>query len=216
MIWSNGLDNSIAIAMSKFFDLFPTGLKNLVIAFSSFGDKGVFFICVGILLLFFVKTRKLGLVLLLSTCFTLFVNDLILKNIFDRARPFEDLELVKNLVAVQNNNGVVYGIVPTSSSFPSGHTFTSFAAFGGITSFYIFDKENKKDHLAPMIFFGLFAFAMGFARILLSHHYFTDVLCGAIIGFGLGLTSYIIIKYFYKLIDLIKEKINSKKEVKGE
>lgn len=47
---------------------------------------------------------------------------------------------------------------------------------------------------------------MGCSRILLSHHYFTDVLCGAILGILFGLTSYLIIKYLYKLGDLINNK----------
>lgn len=211
VIWSNPLDNAIAIAFSNFFESLNRVFKNIFISISAFGDNGIFYILVGILLLFFIRSRKLGFTLLIAALSTLIFNDLIFKNIFDRARPFEDPELVTQLISVVNNGGVVYGIVPSSSSFPSGHTFTAFYVLGGVISLYWFDKENRKDYLAPLIFFSVFAFLMGCSRILLSHHYFTDVLCGAALGVGFGLTTYIAIKYLYKLGYLIKEKYNNKK-----
>lgn len=206
IIWSNPLDNAIAIAFSNFFDSLSRVFKNIFISISAFGDNGIFYILVGILLLFFIKSRKLGFTLLIASLSTLIFNDLIFKNIFDRARPFQDPELLTQLTAVMNNNGLVYGIVPSSSSFPSGHTFTAFFVLGGVISLYIFDKENRKTYLPQLIFFSIFAFLMGCSRILLSHHYFTDVLCGAILGTLFGLTSYLIIKYLYKLGDLINNK----------
>lgn len=214
MIWSNSFDNAIAISASKTFEALPDVLKEIVISFSTFGDNGIFYILVGILLLFFIKTRKLGLTLLLACVFTLLINDLILKNVFDRARPFQDPSLVKDLISIQNNNGVPYGIIPTSNSFPSGHSFTSFFIVGGIISLYIFDKENRKDYLAPLIYFSIFALFMGACRILLSHHYCTDVIVGALIGFAFGLLTYIILKYLYILFFIVKNKIQNK--TKGE
>lgn len=214
IIWSNPLDNAIAIAFSNFFESLNRVFKNIFISISAFGDNGIFYILVGILLLFFIKSRKLGFTLLIASLSTLIFNDLIFKNIFDRARPFQDPELLTQLTAVMNNNGVVYGIVPSSSSFPSGHTFTAFFTFGGVLSLYLFDKENRKTYLAPLIFFGIFAFLMGNSRILLSHHYFTDVLCGGLLGITFGLSSYIIIKYLYKLGEIIKIK-RFKKEQKN-
>lgn len=212
MIWSNSFDNSISIALSKLFENLPHTLKNVFISISAFGDNGIFYVLVGILLIFFLKTRKVGYTLIIAALLTLLVNDLILKNIFDRTRPFQDPDLVVNLISVQNNNGVVYGIVPSSSSFPSGHTFTAFAAFTGILSLYIFDKEERKTYLLPMIFFGVLAILMGFSRVLLSHHYFTDVLAGALIGSLFGFSSFFIIKYVTKLVQFIIGKIKAKKE----
>lgn len=211
-IWSNPLDNSIAIAMSQLFDSMGRVFKNIFISISAFGDNGIFYVIVGILLVLFARTRKIGFALLFSALITLLFNDLIFKNIFDRTRPFNDPELLKNLVSVTNNGGVVYGIVPSSSSFPSGHTFNAFAAFSGLLSLYIFDKENRKHYLGSVIFFGVFAVLMGFSRILLSHHYFTDVLAGALIGLILGFSIYWIIKYFYKGCGFIKGKFKKNQE----
>ena len=86
-IWSNSFDNSIEIALSKLFDSMPHALKNFFIGFSSFGDLGLFLILVAILFLFSKKTRKIGIVFAISLVFSLVINDVILKNIFSRARP---------------------------------------------------------------------------------------------------------------------------------
>ena len=55
---------------------------------------------------------------------------------------------------------------------------------------------------------------MGACRILLSHHYCTDVIAGALIGFAFGLLTYIILKYLYILFFKVKDKIQAR--TKGE
>lgn len=210
-IWSNGFDNSIAIWFSSLFDKMPGFLQDALIAFSSLGDMGIFFILIGIIFLFMKKTRKIGIICLISVLLALVVNDLIFKNIFDRARPFEDPNLVTKLDAVVNHGGIVYGIEPSSSSFPSGHTFMSFAAFGGILFQYIFTKEERKFYLPFVIFFGIFATIMGLSRVLLSHHYMSDVIAGALLGTTFGIGGYYLVKYTPTWIIIIKNKINTKK-----
>ncbi|MBO8427438.1 MAG: phosphatase PAP2 family protein [Firmicutes bacterium] len=213
-IWSNPFDNAIEIAFSKFFDILPDFFKEFIIAFTNLGDKGIFFIVLGIFLLFMKKTRKLGFICLIGVILTLVINDLILKNIFDRARPFEDPNLVGSLVSITNNGGEVPGIKPDSNSFPSGHTFTSFTVIGGVSFMYIFNKEERKFYLPVMIFFIIFGILMAFSRVLVSHHYFTDVLAGAILGYGFGISSYYIVTYSPKLYYLVKEKYFSKNKEK--
>lgn len=206
-IWSNPFDNAIAIAYSSAFDSMPSAIKDIFIAISGFGDKGVFFIIVGILLLFFAKTRKIGLTCLIAAFLTLIFNDLIFKNIFDRARPFQDPNLVTQLQAVVNNSGLPYGIIPDSTSFPSGHSFTAFAAIGGLASLLVFDKDERKSYIAPLILFSIVGIIIASSRILLSHHYFTDVLAGCSLGLLFGFTTYFIIKYGDKLLKFIKTKL---------
>jgi undecaprenyl-diphosphatase len=62
--------------------------------------------------------------------------------------------------------------VPTTSSFPSGHTSTSFACA------YVISR------LAPRLTVYVFALAtlIGFSRIYVGVHYPLDVLAGAILG----------------------------------
>lgn len=180
--------------------------------FSALNEMGFFIILVGIILIFIKKTRKFGIMCIVSLLITALLNDVIIKNICSRARPYEDLELLKNLVSIQNNGGQVYGVIPTSSSFPSGHTATAFSVFGCSLFLYIFTKEDKKLYLRFMIFFLVFSILMGLSRILLSHHYTTDVLAGTLVGIIGGIISYYIVIHSTKLIDKLKIKYSKKKE----
>ncbi len=211
-IWSNPFDNAIEIAFSNFFDILPSKIKEGIAIFSALGNLGIFLLIAGILLLLFKQTRKIGFICLLSVFSTLIFNDLIFKNIFDRARPFQDPNLVNQLQSIVNNNGEVYGLKPDSPSFPSGHTFQSFAAFGAILFYYFKDKENKKSYIPSLVFFGIYAFLMGISRVLLSHHYFTDVLAGAILGGLSGILVYYVIEYtpvlYNKLMSKFKKNEN--------
>lgn len=211
-VWSNGFDNSIEIAFSSFFDSLPSVLKKGIAMFSALNEMGFFIILVGIILIFIKKTRKFGIMCIVSLLVTALLNDVIIKNICSRARPYEDLELLKNLVSIQNNGGQVYGVIPTSSSFPSGHTATAFSVFGCSLFLYIFTKEEKKLYLRFMIFFLVFSILMGLSRILLSHHYTTDVLAGTLVGTIGGIASYYIVIYSTKLIDKLKIKYYKNKE----
>ena len=213
-IWSNGFDNSIAIWFSQLFENMPHFLKDIFIAFSSLGDYGIFFILVGICFLFYKKTRKIGIYCFVGIILALLFNDVIFKNIFDRARPFEDPNLLPQLISITNHNGIVYGIAPSSSSFPSGHTFECFAVASLITIEYIFNKEERKFYLPFMIFFIVFAVIMGLTRVLLSHHYMSDVIAGMGLGIVIGILGYYLVKYTPTLYNLIKNKIKEKKENK--
>jgi undecaprenyl-diphosphatase len=68
---------------------------------------------------------------------------------------------------------------PDQFSFPSGHTITAFAMASSLGSFY--------PALAAALVFCAVSIAL--SRILLGMHFLTDVLAGAAIGTGLGLTA---------------------------
>ena len=213
-IWSNGFDNSIAIWASELFNNMPSVFKSIVISISSFGDYGIFYICLAILFLCFKKTRKLAVYLIVGLLLALIFNDMIFKNIFDRARPFQDPDLVTQLASVrylEDGSYVLYGIQPSSSSFPSGHTFIAFTVATLVTTEYIFNKEERKFYLPFMVFFIVLAVLMGFTRVLLSHHYMTDVIAGMLLGVALGIGGYFLIKYTPSWYRWVKSKIDSKK-----
>lgn len=209
-VWSNPLDNTIEIAFSNFFDLLPKFLKNLISIFSSFGDYAIFFIFLAIIFLLFKDTRKYGFYLIILLIVNLLLNDLILKNIFQRTRPYNDENLVKDLISIQNNNGVIYGIVPSSTSFPSGHTSTAFSFLSVLVCDYIFKKDDRKKSKKLIIFASIYAPLMGLSRILLSHHYFTDVLAGLLLGIIYGIITYFIYKLILLLLNKYKNKNNDK------
>ena len=207
-IWSNPFDNSIAAAFSRFFTKLPPLIQEAIMAFSALGNLGIFIILVGILLLIPKNTRKIGIICLLSIIFAGLINDLCIKESFARARPYMDPELVPrcpSLITLSDGTVIPPGITPGNKSFPSGHTFESFSIIGAMVFTYIFDKENKKTNLCFMIFFILFGIAMGLTRILLTHHYATDVIAGALLGFSCGIGIYYLIKYVPVLFKKLKK-----------
>lgn len=156
-----------------------------VMEYSSFVvNAGVLWIVLSIVLIFFKRTRMIGVVSLTSLAFCFLINNVLIKNIVARARPFDTFSDLVPLIEK-----------PTDYSFASGHTTASFASAGILVRF-----ENK-----PLIIVTvLFAFLVAYSRLYLGVHYPTDVLCGMIIG-TLGS---IAVYYFYsKRFDLDKYKM---------
>lgn len=69
---------------------------------------------------------------------------------------------------------------PDQFSFPSGHTITAFSVSVALGAFYPVS-------LVLLLFCAL---SIAVSRILLGMHFLSDVAVGAIIGTGLGLSSY--------------------------
>lgn len=63
-----------------------------------------------------------------------------------------------------------------TTSFPSGHTTWAFSA---VPLLWAVDRRYGYAALA-------FALVMGFSRVYVSAHWFTDVLAGALLGLGIG------------------------------
>ena len=128
------------------------------------GDAGIFWIAIAVVLLFFKKTRRVGMgaALILG----LLVCNVTLKPLCGRIRPY-DYELehfgitIKLLIEAQHD-----------FSFPSGHTIASFEA---ATVLWI---HNKKVGVPALVLASLIAFS----RLYLYVHYPTDVIASVILG----------------------------------
>ena len=146
---------------------------------TKFGDGGVFWIALAVILLVFKKTRKTGLSMGLALLMGFIVGNLVLKNVVARIRPY-DL-----------NSGIEILVKHLSDfSFPSGHTLASFEA---ATAIFI---NNKKWGVPALVL----AFLVAFSRIYLYVHYPTDVLAGMLLCVIFALIScFIINKYQDKL-----------------
>lgn len=106
-----------------------------------------------------IRDKKFVFLFLLSFLLSFFISDILLKNIFQRPRPF--------LTDFNKFN------CPVDFSFPSAHAATAFAAAAVLT---YFDKKRKW-------FYYLIAVLISYSRIYLGCHYFLDVVGGATIGF---------------------------------
>lgn len=129
---------------------------------TSLGDKGFIWLAASAVLLCFPKTRKAGLLSLLALAGSYLINNLFLKNVIDRTRPYEMIEGLRILIGA-----------PHDKSFPSGHTASSFA------SAVVFYRELPRQYgLSALILAAL----IGLSRLYLGVHFPTDVLAGALSG----------------------------------
>ncbi len=157
-------------------------LDQFMVAITTLGNKGIIWIIIGVIMLFFKKTRKCGIAVLLALLFSLFVCNIALKNIVARERPCWINENVPLLIPY-----------PSDFSFPSGHSQASFAA-----AFAIF-LNHKRIGIGALVLAGLIAFT----RLYLYVHFPTDVIAGTIIGCGLGsLANYIVNKPSFRKFTL--------------
>ena len=134
---------------------------------SYFGDHGYFFIALVVLLLVFRRTRKVGIVLSIGMIVGVLLNNVILKNLIARPRPYDEVEEFRNMWLAFNK------IPMDSYSFPSGHT-----AMASVIGVGLFLTLNKKFSWV----FLLIPILMGWSRITLFVHYPSDVLFGLIVG----------------------------------
>lgn len=126
-----------------------------------------------------IKRKKVSVALVLGLVTLLLgyiCNDLILKPLFDRSRPYQIIEAFKLFMDSINYS------YPTGHSFPSGHSFFSFELALILTLY------NKK---LGFVVYPL-AIVIAFSRIFLGAHYFSDVLMGITLGSLFGLIHYVI------------------------
>lgn len=128
---------------------------------TAFGDGGVLWICLGIMMLLTKRTRTAGIVLLFALAFTSSLGVLVIKPAVCRLRPFM-------LTGFEH----VFISPPGGYSFPSGHTVTSAAAAVCIY------KADRGIGTAAVIMAALIAYS----RMYFYVHYPTDVLAGLILG----------------------------------
>ena len=137
-------------------------LSPVMIRITKLGNIGFIWILLCLILLCFKKTRWAGAAGLLGLVFSLAVNNVCLKRLFARTRPYE---VVDGLVLLTKK--------ATDFSFPSGHTAASFAS---VTALYLAgEKKLWKPALA-------LAILIAFSRMYLYVHYPTDTLGGVIFG----------------------------------
>lgn len=151
------------------------------------GDDGILWIAMGIVLLFWKKTRPIGITVLLSLLFDYLIINVALKALVARPRPFVVNELITPLV----------GGVSAYRSFPSGHSGGSFSAM-----FALYNWVPKKIGIPALFLASLVAVS----RLYVGVHYPTDILAGCIIGFMCSALANLIVRSVMKKIG--EKKVN--------
>lgn len=133
---------------------------------TSLGDFVSIWLLIIVALIINKKTRKIGVFALLGYGLCMFSVDVVLKQLISRERPFD---LYHEIVPLINK---LHGF-----SFPSGHT-----AMGFTIASILYRLLDKRIGVVALIVAAL----IGFSRVYLGVHFFSDVLAGIIVGFVLG------------------------------
>lgn len=174
------------------------------------GDKGILLIVLILALLIIPRTRAIGIMSTISIAIEALLNNVLLKNIIARTRPYDEIEGLINLVGKQSDY-----------SFPSGHTGAAFAVAGAMLVVALFglpmiENSGEISRKDPSLSFKLisvllimYATLLAFSRMYVGVHYPTDVLCGLLLGLGTSAMAYLIYQMAIK-------KIHDKKAIKRE
>lgn len=157
-------------------------LNALLIPFTLSNNAGIPCILIVAVFIYFKSLRKAGILMGISLFLEFLLNNLIIKNLFARIRPYEVIDGLILLV----------GKAP-DYSFPSGHTGSAFAL-----AVVIFMVMDRKYGIIALILASL----MGFSRLYVGIHYPSDVLGGVILGV---VTSVIAVKCFPDSSRLMKK-----------
>lgn len=169
-----------------------------------FGENGIFWILVCLLLLIFKRTRRLGIICSLSLLFTFICCNLIIKPSVDRTRPWVVFREVIRLLAP-----------PGDASFPSGHSANSmgpaWAIFLASSPIKLKGSRARSYDETPCLgwcgdgvnaktvhWFGIgaviLALLIGLSRLYLGMHYPSDVTVGLLLGMACASVVFFIIR----------------------
>ncbi|URZ00028.1 phosphatase PAP2 family protein [Clostridium felsineum] len=151
-------------------------LDKIMIFSSYLGNGGAVWLLISAFLIAYEPYRIAGISVLLSLIVSSIVGEGIIKHYVKRIRPFKANSSINILITK-----------PLSYSFPSGHTFSSFAA-ANMLHFYF--------NNLGIIFF-ILATMIAISRVYLCVHYTTDIIAGFILGITLSQILFTLINYIF-------------------
>jgi len=163
------------------------------------GNNAIIFIALGLLLFINRRTRKIGLVVLGAVGLVVVLNNITLKSIFGRPRPFL-LEYDWWVEAF-----TFPGLIPEPSglAFPSGHSAGAFAAAAA----WLLGARRWHESRALQITAAcslVFAALMAFSRLYLGVHYLSDIIVGSLVGVGCAFLAVLALRLVEPQLDKLK------------
>lgn len=153
-------------------------MDKIMVIITTLGNKGAIWIVITLIFLITKRYRKVGIMMACGLILNAILGEVILKNIIQRGRPFINFSDISLLIKI-----------PTTYSFPSGHTASSFVAVG-----IIFGTLKKYRWQALAL-----AILIAFSRMYLFVHYPSDIIGGVILGI---ISSRIILGIWANSIDI--------------
>lgn len=182
-----GLDHSVAQFAHGLHEGALGGFLDWFMSFVTFfADAGWAFIALGLILMCFKKTRRLGMATLGGVIIGAIFTNLTIKNWVARPRPYADT--ASDFYAWWQTVGAH---TESDLSFPSGHSTAACAAMTGL-----FFALGRKKHWRGWLF--VVPLVIGFSRIYLMVHYTTDVLAGLCVGFLSGYLASKLVRVFVR------------------
>jgi membrane-associated phospholipid phosphatase len=189
-LWLNstfaGIDNAILSAFHAFASAIYYALNPIFSLIGKIGEGGACFIAFAVILLFFKKTRKAGICILLALLIGALITNLTLKGAIARPRPYVTSELYKSWWLSSGSYG------NADLSFPSGHATAATAA---MTAWFLSRKSGKAFACALAV-----AVIFYIDRLYLIVHYPSDIAGGIIVGIFAGIVAYLIVSAISKAI----------------
>ena len=140
-------------------------MDRAMVAVTSLANAGIIWIVAALVLLFFPRWRRYGVMVLIALAASAVVGLVLIKPIVARPRPFLSVDFFELLIQT-----------PQDFSFPSGHTMTSVAAAA------VLWRADRRFGVAALALAALIAFS----RMYLYVHFLTDILAGALLGAFIG------------------------------
>ena len=165
-IMRSSLHDKIIVFDLKVFEILSKHINNILTnIFKVFTFLGDYYIPIAILVCILIFIKNKWYFILQTACYSIAgIITYFSKLLAARPRPMD--AMIK---------------MPTTYSFPSGHTLTSIVFYVMLMYILTFKMDKNKRHVL-MIIMLFFASFIALSRIYLGVHYFSDVLGGAIIA----------------------------------
>lgn len=176
LLFLSELDSGILLWIQEY--LRNPVLTPILKVITTLGNVGAIWILLTLLILMMPKTRNVGCMMAAALLGTLLINNILLKNLVARTRPYDVIE------------GLTYIVRrPKEFSFPSGHAGSSFAAA------CIMLRRLPRRYGIPAF---VLAVLIALSRLYVGVHYPSDVLFGVISGILISYAAEAIVERLWK------------------